>query len=305
LKRTQIIGIALLFVALIVGGLAAYMTDQYIEQRKEAFRAELRSQYELAPVVVPGTDLSPGDNIQKRNMLVRQIPRKFLTDNAVQPDDFSQVAERQVRVPISRGTPLVTSFVGKPGRSGFRSFSARIPEDMRAITIGVSGTAAMSGLLVPGDNVDLVLKTVGPEGRVQIPLLGDVEILATGSNVSADARQGDSGSYRSVTLKVTEEQARRIKAAQEMGSLVVTLRNPDDRDDMLQQATTKKGVFGERYDDLIGPAKKQNTQGPTVEIIQGASAAGGDGSGPAMGGMNRQQLMQMMRGGGGNAGGLQ
>ncbi|MDZ7787373.1 MAG: Flp pilus assembly protein CpaB [Halofilum sp. (in: g-proteobacteria)] len=308
MQRKVVVGFVLLVLALLVGGVAAYFTNQYIEQRKQAFRAEIRSEYELVPVVVPGRDLAAGERLVKREMLVREIPKKFVTSTAILPREFDQYGGKTVRVPVARGTPLVSSFVGDPGSSAIGSFSRSVPEEMRALTVAVSGTSAIAGLLVPGDRVDMLIQTRGPEGSVLLPLIGNVEILATGSQAAVTRDQRANNQYRSVTVKVTPKQARQITEGQQLGNLVVTLRNPGDDTPMLDEATTAEDVFNGRFADYIGAERKPD-RGPQVEIIQGVSPsgrsdtpAGGAGSAAAQREFMRQlqqmqQIQQMQQSG--------
>jgi pilus assembly protein CpaB len=285
---------------LLVGGIAAYFTNQYIDDRRQAFKTELRSQYELVPVVVPRRDLEAGERIQKRDMLVRELPKKFLDDNTVVPGQFDEYSGQKLRVPVDRGTPLLTSFAGKPGSTVGASFSRSVPKDMRALTIPVSGTSAVAGLLVPGDHIDMYLQTSGPKGKVLLPLLGDVELLATGSRVGRASSSADQSqrSYRSVTVKVAPEQARKIKEGQELGSLVVMLRNPGDRSDMTRQAMTPKDVFDGRYEDLLsqqGRRQPEQENGNSVEVIQGANGATNRSSRAAGAGQPSEAQRRAMR----------
>lgn len=271
MQKKVFIGLVVLVIAVVLGIFAAVLSGQYIREQEEQFRAEILADFELAPVLVPQRDLESGEPLEARNMMVREVPKRFMPGNAITPEMFRDFQGKLTRVPVQRGTPMVTSFVGEDGGIVGTSFSRVIPETMRALTVPVSGPSALAGLLVPGDRLDLLVQTRGPDGSVLLPLLGNVEIIATGSAMRA---QTADGRYRDVTLKVTPEQARRITEAQELGRLVVNLRNPGDREPMSMEATTAADVFDGRYEDILNPQQPEQEGPRRVEIIQGVSRSG-------------------------------
>lgn len=296
MQKKVFIGLVVLAIALALGVFAAFLSGQYIREQEEQFRSEILADFDLVPVLVPGNSLEAGETLEARNMMVRELPKRFMPENAITPDMFHEFEGKLTRVPVERGTPMVTSFVGEDGANTGASFSRVIPEDMRAITVPVSGPSAVAGLLVPGDRLDLLVQTRGQDGSVLLPLLGNVEILATGSAMRS---QTADGRYRDVTLKVTPEQARQLTEAQELGRLVVNLRNPGDREPMSMEATTASDIFDGRYDDILNPQEQEEEGTRTVEIIQGVSRSGQGGDNELVDAMRtlraRAQDMEMNR----------
>lgn len=274
MQKKVFIGLVVLAIALALGIFAAILSGQYIREQEEQFRADILADFDLVPVLVPGRSLEAGDTLEARDMMVREIPQKFMPGNAITPNMFRDFEGKLTRVPVERGTPMVTSFVGEEGANTGTSFSRVIPENMRALTVPVSGPSAVAGLLVPGDRLDLLVQTRGQDGSVLLPLLGNVEILATGSAMRS---QTADGRYRDVTLKLTPEQARQVTEAQELGRLVVNLRNPGDREPMSMEATTAADIFDGRYEDILNPQQEDEEGARTVEIIQGVSRSAGQG----------------------------
>ena len=100
----------------------------------------------------------------------------------------------------------------------------------RAIAIPVTTSGASTGLLSPGDRVDVILtqsfKNDPPLTRrsVSETVVENLRVLAIDSPDTKPSGAGNSFG-RTVTLEVTPEQAERINVATELGKLSLTLRN--------------------------------------------------------------------------------
>ena len=116
-----------------------------------------------------------------------------------------------------------------------------IKPKQRAISISVSGAAAVSGMVKPTDHVDVLGTFSFPSATkpsememVTLTILQDVLILATGHD-TAKSRQAVNDSaaagYNTVTVEVTPREAEMLVfAEQARGRLVLTLRNSADMD---------------------------------------------------------------------------
>lgn len=88
----------------------------------------------------------------------------------------------------------------------------------------------MGGLLRPGDRIDLLMRATRNDEPVVMPLLQNVLVLAVGADMGG---VGDSlldvvMSATDLTLGVTVRQAEALALAQGEGSLIASLRNPND-----------------------------------------------------------------------------
>jgi len=112
-----------------------------------------------------------------------------------------------------------------------RDLSALVQEGMRAYSIRTDLSNSFGGLLRPGDRVDVLLTTERRgSGRVSLPLLQNVLVLAAGGDVGgyAGPQGGARRPFNQVTVSVTLEQAQRLALAEEQGRMSLVLRNPDD-----------------------------------------------------------------------------
>jgi pilus assembly protein CpaB len=133
------------------------------------------------------------------------------------------------------------------------SFSQRVKPGIRALTIAVDEINSISGMLQPGDRIDLLFSARLPErdgargqgGEATLPLFQGLLVLATGRQVRAGVdERGAQRSYSTVTVEVEPEQAQRLVVAQRTGKLTAVLRNPDDPARMARQAMDLRQLLG-------------------------------------------------------------
>ncbi len=148
------------------------------------------------------------------------------------PDLAGQVA----RAPIAAGQPVSTGDVVAPADRGF--MAAMLKPGMRAVSIAIGPETAASGLILPGDEVDVLLSMpvpafdangdISPEERASVQtLLWKVPVLAI--DQETDGRPGRAIVGHAATLEVTPKEAEIITLANELaarsGMLVLTLRS--------------------------------------------------------------------------------
>jgi pilus assembly protein CpaB len=256
----------LLFAALACGAVAVQAGRSWLSQQLEAERARLAPrQPRTVAVVVARQDLDKGDVVDGRTMAVREIPEDFVSSSAVRPDRFETVSGMRLAAPLRSGEQLVASaIVG----GDHMAFSHRVKPGIRAITIAVDEINSISGMLQPGDRIDLLFsarppETAGARGQVAeatLPLFQGLLVLATGRQVRAGVdERGAQRSFSTVTVEVAPEQAQRLVVAQRTGKLTAVLRNPDDPARMARKAMDLRHLLG------VAPALAVR-QGPQVIV---------------------------------------
>jgi pilus assembly protein CpaB len=133
-----------------------------------------------------------------------------------------------LRVSVAAGEPIRRTAIVKPGDRDF--LRVVLLPAARAIAIPVATGGASTGLLYPGDRVDVILTQ---SFRNDMPLTRRsvsetvVESLRVLAVDATDVKSAGSskGFGRTVTLEVTPEQAEKINVATELGKLSLTLRN--------------------------------------------------------------------------------
>lgn len=231
----------LLFAAALgLGGLAAFGARGYLSEQLAIERERLLPRQPMTQVVVAKRDLARGEAVSADTMAVREMPSDYLPSGAVPPDRFDTVAGATLVQPMRAGEPLQQSAVAAPDGG---AFSARLRNGVRALTISVDEVNSLSGMLQPGDRIDLMLSVRLPGGsgtpmpqEITRALLQDVRVLATGRQMRPGGDERQPGrSYTAITIEVTPEQAQRMVVAQRSGKITALLRSPGDREPVAQR----------------------------------------------------------------------
>lgn len=247
----------LIAAALGSGGAAAYLTSSYIDHQVATRRQQLESKYEPTRVVVPRHDLQAGAVLGYDNLAVRAIPRAFVPVNALLPDQVDGVVGSQLAVPVGAGEPLLRTLIASARVGSAASLLAR---GKRAVTLAVDQVSSVSGMIRPGDRVD-ILATLSSKGRTAtVPLLQDVPVLATDNRLKTGLG-GRSSRYQTVTLMLDPVAAARVSHARDAGELTVMLRPEAEEGTASIPRVTTEG--------LMAANSRKGPRQPKVQIILG------------------------------------
>ena len=222
--------------ALGFGALAVVGIRDHVAERVALERERLAPRQPVAQVVVARQDLPAGSVVGPETVALRELPLDGLPSSAVRPEGFDAVAGARLAVALRSGEPLIASALSMtdPG-----AFASQVRSGVRALTVAVDEVNALSGMLQPGDRIDLLLSARPPArpGQdaapdVTVPLMQDVPVLATGRQyrpAGEPAAEGAARTYTTITVQVDPTQAQKLIVAQRAGRLTALLRNPDDR----------------------------------------------------------------------------
>jgi pilus assembly protein CpaB len=187
-----------------------------------------------------------------------------------------------LRAAIRAGEPISRGATVRPGDRDFLQIV--LSPGARAIAIPVSTGGASTGILYPGDQVDVILtqtfKHDPPLTRRSVgeTVVENLRVLAIDAT-DAKANPPGNGFGRTVTLEVTPEQAERINVAVELGKLSLTLRSIAAADASggvaLGLATPRmvRAVWAGDVSPALGaatpPDKVVVAEPPPVEVIRG------------------------------------
>jgi pilus assembly protein CpaB len=219
----------LLGAAVVLGVGAVYLSNQLIRSKMAELEAEAKRGQETVNVVVAKRDLERGDAITSEVMAVRAVPKEFVSTSAITPNQFADFERQRLVVPIKRGEPLLA--IHSEG-NGTSVFSATLKKGHRALTFEVDTVNSISGMLRPGDFIDLIYTSKSPglgDQDVTLPLLSRVQVMATDQVLSKrNEATGQERSFTTITLELSPLDADRIIVAKKAGQLTAVLRHPDD-----------------------------------------------------------------------------
>lgn len=244
-----------LAIALVVGGLTAFLAQRYLRTQVEEIEARARG--ELVKLVVAKSDLAKGAAVGSVNLAVREVPREWAHSNAVTPEQFDRIDNGVLAYPARRGEPLLWSQL--EGEK-VPTFSARLTTGRRAVTVPVDEISSISGLVEPGDRIDLMVTVRRDNRQIAFVLLQSVPVLATGTKVEqGDARDGRARTFTTITLDVNAEQARQVIAAREIGKITALLRAPGDKGAVSGARDDAAALLG-----LVAPASAARRGVPVI-----------------------------------------
>jgi pilus assembly protein CpaB len=156
------------------------------------------------------------------------------------PDIVQEVESRVygavLRHPLADGTPIRRGDIVRPGDRDFLQIV--LTPGARAIAIPVTTGGASTGLLSPGDRVDIILtqnfkndsaqdmrNTPVTRRSVSETVVQNLRVLAIDAIETKPVVVANGGFGRTVTLEVTPDQVEKINVAAELGKLSVSLRS--------------------------------------------------------------------------------
>lgn len=249
-------------VALIVGGGAAFLANNYLRAQVEEIEA--RGKGENVKLVVAKKDMPKGATLGPDSLAVRSVPKEWAHSNAVTPEQFERIDRGALAYPAKRGEPLLWSQLEG---DKVPTFSARVGSGRRAVTVPVDEISSISGLVEPGDRIDIMVTVRRDARQLAFILLQSVPVLATGTKVEqgTDGREGARRTFTTITLDVNAEQARQVIAAREIGKITALLRAPGDRGAVSGSRDDAAALLG-----LAPPTVVSARRG--VQIIYGGTA---------------------------------
>jgi len=179
-------------------------------------------------------------------------------------------------VGLNDGEPITDTRVVRPGERGF--LAAVLTAGYRAITVNLTPSSGLAGLVFPGDRVDLVASfKVEYEGKsdgsTHLPHWASETVESNLRVLAVDQRVDDQNKEivvaKTATLEVTPKQAEIIAIVAELGKFSLSLRSMAQED---EPAPTDQELTSYTWDSeaarmLSPPGATGN--GKTVTLVRG------------------------------------
>ncbi len=224
----------LLVLAVIFGLLSAYLSYEHMEglKRKYLSRTKQVDAIILTSSIEEGGTITSSDISRKK---VDRMANQNIQEIPWQRKDFAVIKRKADRT-LPAGTILRYSDI-KVERKRSDGLAGIIGSGNRAISISVDATSSVTGLIKPGDYVDIIGTFRFPEMKgdkslevITMTILQSVRIIATGKdmgNQSASPLKKTRG-YNTVTLELAPKEAEMIIFATQKGRLVLSLRDAEE-----------------------------------------------------------------------------
>ncbi|WP_127751979.1 Flp pilus assembly protein CpaB [Devosia sp. 1566] len=276
----------LLLVALIAGGLAAFLVMRGGEQPgpqvvTQAAPAETKTQ-----ILVAAAPIGVGERLSSAAVQWQDWP-----ESAIRPEYVTISAMPQAPEELTGAVARFEFFPGEPIRqeklvtTGQGYLSAVLASGKRGVSVPVAPATAAGGFIVPNDHVDVLLTRSTEMGQVSEVVLPNVRVLAigtrlgevgaTGAGTQSDPAQSGSGSGTQgqafenatiATLELDPSQAETLVNSTGQGELSLTLRSMADFNEAATSVGSSQTVrlirFGREQSVMSGNTQAQ----PSVAV---------------------------------------
>lgn len=227
-----------------IAGLVA-MALLYQRQKELEFRA---FGGERIKVMVAKSTMRNGTRVQEKDVETMEVPEVYLHPQAVRASDAGQVLGRPLAVEVRQGQPIQWTDFGSTERD--RSGSA-VPKGLRGTAVQINEFLGKSGLVGPGDRVDVLGSFGGGEvkGSITLTLLQNIPLIEINNNIAM--------------LALELEDAELITYASTHGTVTLLLRNTEDLD-------VKKDVPPKSFRSLVSRVQELES------VMMPSSSSGGD-----------------------------
>ena len=181
---------------------------------------------------VAARPLSKGTLAREEDFAVRSVPPERLPAGAIleTPDSKVGLPGSLVRKFVDAGSPITLQDVLRPRDRGF--LASVLAPDSRAISIKVDEESGVSGLIRPGDYVDVLLTQVfekaDPARRaLSETVLANVRVIAIDQEIVQGGRTISSVAGKqaqTVSLELAPDQVKKITVAKQIGTLSLAVR---------------------------------------------------------------------------------
>lgn len=244
--------------ALVFGVLAAVSVSKYLASA-QAYTKNLTN-VAVAKVAIP-----VGSKITAEQISLVQFPKESMPDGHF--DTVEKLAGRVVVVNIGAKEPITDTKLAPEGTA--EGLSAVIPEGYRAMTVKVDDVVGISGFIMPGTLVDVVVvidpaEQAGMQNPISKIVLQNIKVLANGQNIDKPESEREANSVKAVTLQVTPEQAEKLALSATEGKLQLVMRNQIDQGDEQTPGVNKRGLLtGERATQTPEPGSLKSERPKT------------------------------------------
>jgi pilus assembly protein CpaB len=263
----------LIFIALGCGLVASIGISQVMTQGGGA------PSMEMEQILVALTDIDIGTKFDAQNVKLEDWPKAKIPDGAVRKLD--DVKDRFANARFFKGEPLHVSKVS----DSLSNITTKIEEGYRVMPLKVDEDTVMKGI-APGDRVDVTVflrrngQDITKTGAFTI--LRNVRVFAinTSTERATDAK-GEAANFRTVSVLIKPDHARELIVASQMGKIMLTLRRPDEKDELLgEEVTPLEEILGGGSKLASEPQASQQSSQTSGNFNSFLTGLGGGSSGP-------------------------
>lgn len=221
----------LLFAAVFFGVIAFLLNYSQIQSE----RRKIQGDTESVDLIKTTREMASGEVIREQDVAPDRVRRLKSSgsgfSNEITWTQVSRIIGRKLALSKEKNERLHWADI-QQAYSRASGLAGVIRKNYRAISIPVDSVSAVTNLIKPGDNVDIIGTFRFPEMRgdnnldtLTLTILQNVKILATGSNWNVNNSPDGRSGYSTITIELTPKEVEMIIFASQKGKLSLSLRN--------------------------------------------------------------------------------
>jgi|SaaInlStandDraft_1057018.scaffolds.fasta_scaffold44711_2 pilus assembly protein CpaB len=244
-----------LSLSILLGLLAVFAMRSHIEREKASTKVKV----DEVEVLFASQPVLSGAPLTKNMVQIRTLPSSAVSSDMVKPHELIEIMDKAIQREVNRGGPIFHSDFLK---AKMEALTGILP-GRRLVSVPVSQVTGISGLIKPGDRVDILYshQVVGRNDTKATTemLIENITVHAT-DNKTVDtglvAKQRQK-LYSTLTLLATPTEAAVLTNASREGTLTFLLRSPKD----LRPGTFSGKVNATNLTELAKTANRDRWKG--------------------------------------------
>jgi pilus assembly protein CpaB len=252
-------GKSFMFVALLLGAAAAVVG--YFGLTSLASQAAAKNDANFRSVVVTATDLTFGTKLDRAMLRTVRYPKESVPNGAYA--NMDSLVGQTTKVFMSAREPVTA--IKLSARGGGLSMLVR--PAMRAASLEVNQVSGVSGFVLPGDRVDVLVTVDGRalnDEAVTRTVLQNIEVLAAGQKT--EQQDNKPITVQSVTVLVDPSGAEALALSQQEGKIHLVLRNPEDQETSTVASLSTREMLGEKVAKAEPGKTRVYVQRPATQV---------------------------------------
>jgi len=238
-----------MIVAALLGTAAAIVG--YFGLSSLATQAVAKSDANYRNVIVTASDLTYGVKLDRAMLRMARYPKDAVPEGAYA--NMDSVVGQTTKVFMGAREPVTATKMSSRGGG----LSMLVRPTMRAASLEVNQVSGVSGFVLPGDRVDVLVTVDGRnpnEDAVTRTVLQNVEVLAAGQKT--EQQDNKPITVQAVTILVAPDGAETLALAEHEGKIHLVLRNPEDQAEVTVASLSTREMLGHQ------PAMAAQTREP-------------------------------------------
>jgi pilus assembly protein CpaB len=185
---------------------------------------------QTTPIFVAATDIGIGDPLTPQVLKLEPWPNDKLPGGSL--GKLEEVEGRRSRSKFYPGEPILEAKLLPKGESGASAIDL-IPKGMRVVPIRVDAVTGASGMILPGDRVDMLVHlpeqpTKGVPRAITRTFLHNVKVFAVDDLYDRPGTESNTLAAKTISVMVTPEQAELVALACQLGTVQLVMRSAND-----------------------------------------------------------------------------